>query len=316
MSLFGKCHYVFLFLMLVLLSCSSDGTESMPDDLGEEPIPNEITPISVMYVEVNDQNIVNVGAYTRENGKPFFDIALIFAANINYDAEKDEAVLFLNSNVVDVLEDRELAIKPLQDKGIKVLLSVLGNRQRFGFANLPDRERAAIFAQQIANVIEENNLDGVDLDDEFVNYGEPGVPSPNESSFIMLLEELEKALPDDKIISFYNIGESSRFTAFEGVTAGTILDYSWQPFYGVYNGANTPAGLTQENYSASAINITTNNVSLAVDFARRTKQDRFGAYMMYNLTNTDYESYLNAVSEELYGESVTRTEDLKVKGEY
>ncbi|MGB3152409.1 MAG: glycosyl hydrolase family 18 protein [Maribacter sp.] len=272
-------------------------------------------PQTVIYIEVNSFNMLNAGAYILENGKPFFDYAMVFGANINYDPISDRPVLGLNVNTLNVLENSELTIKPLQDKGIKVLLSILGNRQRYGFANLPDRETAANFAQQVAARIEEFNLDGVDLDDEFVNYGEDEVPSPNEFSFILLLEELRKVMPN-KLITFYNIGESSRFTTFNGVEAGSILDYAWQPFYGVYNTSGLPDGLTKEKYSASAINLSTNPVSLALSHASRTKEDDFGAYMMYNLTTRDFTQYLNAISKELYDQTTFRRERIRDQDDF
>ena len=40
------------------------------------------------FVEVNDENILNMGEYTmKSDGKPFFDVVSIFAANINVDSK-------------------------------------------------------------------------------------------------------------------------------------------------------------------------------------------------------------------------------------
>lgn len=311
-----KSLFIFIIAIVLCSSCSTEDTtveaEALPEIIQEEL---GIDPITIMYVEVNSDNILNVGAYTRSNGKSFFDVAMIFAANINYDEENDKPIVFLNSNTEDVLENQDNTIRPLQDKGIKVLLSILGNRQRYGFANFPDRETAAIFAEDVAQVINKYGLDGVDLDDEFVNYGQDGTPASNSESFIFLLEELRKVMPN-KLITFYNIGESAKYTSSNGVDAGSILDYSWQPFYGVFNGTIVPNGLMKENYSASAININANPLPIALNFARRTKEGGFGAYMMYNLTDQDYTEYLNSISEMLFNETTTRTEELKQKGEF
>ena len=40
---------------------------------------------SVAYIEVNTNSLLNAGRYTLDDGSPAFDIAVIFAANINYD---------------------------------------------------------------------------------------------------------------------------------------------------------------------------------------------------------------------------------------
>jgi hypothetical protein len=90
-------------------------------------------PLAVMYVEVNDANFLNSGCYSLTTGEPLFDIAIIFAANINYDVQSRRAVLSLNQNVSEVCLNASTYIRPLQEKGIKVLLSILGNHQGAGF---------------------------------------------------------------------------------------------------------------------------------------------------------------------------------------
>ena len=118
-------------------------------------------PTSIAYVEVNDEDLSNVGRYTLEDGSNAFDVAIIFAANIDYDGT--EAVLSLNERVQATLDDAENQIRPLQAKGIDVSLSVLGNHQGARIANFTSPEAAADFAAQVADVVERYGLDGVDL---------------------------------------------------------------------------------------------------------------------------------------------------------
>ena len=73
---------------------------------------------SVAYIEVNDNSLLNVGRYTLDDGGAAFDIAVIFAANINYDGES--AYLSFNENVQHVLDNVDTCVRPLQQKGIKV----------------------------------------------------------------------------------------------------------------------------------------------------------------------------------------------------
>ena len=54
-------------------------------------------PTTIAYVEVNNEELANVGRYTLEGGSNAFDVAVIFAANINYDGAK------LLVNNVDVM---------------------------------------------------------------------------------------------------------------------------------------------------------------------------------------------------------------------
>src|SRR5699024_5904288 len=93
--------------------------------------------INICYVEVNENNPLNVGEYTmKSTGQPFFDVVFLFSSNINYQDETGKVYVYNNSNVQYLLDNREKYIKPLQDKGIKVCMSILGNHDIVGPANL------------------------------------------------------------------------------------------------------------------------------------------------------------------------------------
>ncbi|MBR0560773.1 hypothetical protein KB213_12060, partial [Neokomagataea sp. TBRC 2177] len=82
-------------------------------------------------------NILNAGEYTmKSSGKPFFDVVNIFAANINYNKEKGSVYVNCNDNVSYILKNADKFIRPLQAKGIKVCLTILGNHDEAGIANL------------------------------------------------------------------------------------------------------------------------------------------------------------------------------------
>ncbi|MGS2738728.1 endo-beta-N-acetylglucosaminidase H [Sinomicrobium sp. M5D2P17] len=266
-------------------------------------------PLSVMYVEVNGSNILNAGSYSLEDsGAPFFDIAIIFAANINYDVASQRAVFHANENVQAVLDGRDTFVQPLQDRGIKVLLSILGNHQGAGIANFPDRAAARDFAEQLADVVYTYDLDGIDFDDEYAKYGENGTGQPNSSSFIMLLQELRDLMPD-KIISFYYYGPTTAYLEWNGNQAGEYLDYSWNAMYSTYSAPNVP-GLTKEEESAAAIHINQTSSSTANNFATSTINDGYGLYLMYDMRQSDYTSYLSGISGLLYGEATELTGQL------
>lgn len=147
----------------------------------------QLNPSGICYVEVNNHNLLNVGSYTLENSnKQLFDVAIIFAANINYDVSKNRAYIASNNNVTKVLNDVETYVRPLQQKGIKVLLDILRNHQGAGICNFPNREAARDFAQQIAHTVYTYGLDGIDFDDEYAGYGNNATGQPNSSSFVML----------------------------------------------------------------------------------------------------------------------------------
>lgn len=197
------------------------------------PAPAKQGPTSVAYVEVNNNSMLNVGKYTLADGGNVFDVAVIFAANINYDTDSKAAYLSFNENVQHVLDNVATEIRPLQEKGIKVVLSVLGNHEGAGFANFPDQEAASAFAGQLSDTVAEYGLDGIDFDDEYADYGNNGTGQPNDSSFVQLVTALRADMPD-KIISLYNIGPAASRLSYDGVDVSSSFDYAWNPYYGTW----------------------------------------------------------------------------------
>lgn len=258
------------------------------------------TPKSVCYVEVNNYSIANVGAYTHSDGSPLFDIGIIFASNINYDSNAQKPVIYHNENVQNTLDNVATLIKPLQDKGIKVLFSLLGNHQGVGISNFTSRTIAHDFAEQIAQTITTYNLDGVDFDDEYADYGQHSpLQNTNDSSFMILLSELKPLIPN-KLITFYNIGPSTSYLSYNGNEAGSYIDYAWNPYYGTYSAPSIP-GLGNAALGAAAVDVTSTSSSTATAFAEQTVTDGYGIYLFYNLDNTDRSTYLSNVSNKLYG---------------
>ncbi len=256
-------------------------------------------PMTVAYVEVNNHSIANVGDYTLEGtNAPVFDLAIIFAANINYDGEN--AYLHLNEQVTETLEDAENQIRPLQDAGIKVSLSILGNHQGAGFANFPDAESAQAFAAELADVVQEYDLDGIDFDDEWVQYGANDTGEPNDFSFVYLVSELRELLGEDKLITLYDIGPSAERLEYDGVNLGEVFDYAFQPYYGSYSVPDIPA-MGPDQLAPGAIDLGQTPTERAVELAARTVEEGYGAIITYDLTGNDTSEKLSAITQELYG---------------
>lgn len=261
---------------------------------------------SVCYVEVNNESMLNVAKYKlTDSGQQLFDIAIIFAANINYDTVAHKAILSNNNNVTNVLVNKATQIVPLQQKGTKVLLSILGNHQGAGFCNFTSRAAAKAFAQQLSDTVNFYGLDGIDFDDEYAEYGKYGTTQPNDSSFVMLLDELHKLIPN-KLITMYFYGPAASRLSYNGTTAGSILNYSWNAIYGTYSVPNI-AGMSKNNLSPAAVDLQGTSQATAVSLATQTKTNGYGVYMWYNLSSGDKSAYLSAVSNVLYGTGVTYT---------
>ncbi|ROH95863.1 endo-beta-N-acetylglucosaminidase H [Chryseobacterium daecheongense] len=281
----------FLIVLLILIFQAKTLINAQP-----------LNPLGICYVEVNNNNMLNAGSYTLQtSNKQLFNVAIIFAANINYDVSKSRAYISNNNNVSKVLNDVNTYVKPLQQKGIKVLLDILGNHQGAGICNFPTREAARDFALQIAHTVYTYGLDGVDLDDEYADYGNNGTGQPNNSSFVMLLQELKAAMPD-KLITFYYLGPATTRQSYNGDAAGNYIDYSWNAYYGTYNAPSVPP-LTNTKLSAAATWINNTSASTLSNLATNTINDGYGVFMWYDLKGINSASYLSTGSNILYGEN-------------
>jgi hypothetical protein len=193
----------------------------------------------------------------------------------------------------------------VQARGIKVLLSILGNHQGAGVSNFPTQAAAREFAQLLVNAVNTYGLDGIDFDDEYADYGTNGTGQPNSSSFVYLVSALRELMPN-KIISFYYYGPAASRLTYNGVTVGSKVNYSWNAVYGTYSAPNVP-GLAKANLGPAAVQITATSASTAASFATRTKTDGYGIYMTYDLPNTNSSTYLSGISNALYGKATTYT---------
>lgn len=276
--------------------------------------------VSICYVEVNSNNPLNVGTYTLKNsGKPFFDICQIFAANMNYNAETGKVYLSLNENVQHLLANRDKYIKPLQDKGIKVCLSILPNHGGVGLLNLTNTA-AKEFATEIKAAVDAYGLDGVDFDEEWADYGNNGLPGANTTSYGRLLFEVRKLLPRPKIITVYYIGISGLTNPVEGVYPGQMIDYSYYPYYGGFSTSfGAIGGLTKAQWGPYpyAFHSTNGNVlypSISTMNINRIKNEGYGVNLMYDIRGQfngavmDYSNRLTIISNILYGEEVVAGE--------
>jgi hypothetical protein len=283
--------------LLSALAATTAGV-ALPSTAAAKPRPRAKTgPISVVYVEVNNESMTNAAKYTLANsGAQVFDVAVIFAANINYDGTN--AYLHFNENVQNVLDNVATEVRPLQQKGIKVLLSILGNHQGAGFANFPSQQAADAFAQQLADAVTTYGLDGIDFDDEYAEYGNNGTGQPNDSSFVYLVSALRAKLPT-KLITLYDIGPASDRLTYNGVSIANTFDYAWNPYYGTWAVPSGPSD--KARLSPAAVSYTGTSQSTAATLAQRTVSEGYGVFLTYNLTSANTASYISAFTNKLYG---------------
>lgn len=204
--------------------------------------PSVTEPRLIAIIETAENDLRNAGNYVLypngtaqpETRRPLFDMTVIFSANMNWDAINGKPVLYYNESVRRILDNRDVFVKPLQDKGIKVLLSIMPNHQAIGFSNLDitgERTMIKDFARDIHEAVTQYGLDGVMFDDEYANYPEtaeseqPGRPMIQMGSFHFLIKELRDLMPlvegqawkdRHNLITLYNTGPFTNGTTGNG----------------------------------------------------------------------------------------------------
>lgn len=113
------------------------------------------------------QNVKDIAKFTvKSTGKPFFSELVLFAANIN-GSTPNTPVLYYNAEMSAILKDNIDAVRQLQNSGIKVQISYLGNHQNAGWScNMTAKAAAKLGDAMVAEVVK-YGLDGINVDDEY-----------------------------------------------------------------------------------------------------------------------------------------------------
>lgn len=250
-----------------------------------------------LIVEVNDVNILNAGEYYLSNGEPFFTHVVIYASNIRGDA-RGNVYAYNNPNNAAILANPDKYIRPLQEKGIKVLLGYLGDHTGAGFANLTDQQ-AESFCNQIIEAGNAASVDGYFLDDEWAEYGINGWPSANQTSFSNFILKLRSKT--DKIITLLDWGYTQTLSA----EAIACIDLAQQ---GVLNGYSAYSMFPMSNYLPLSIDLRSplSNILTKVRITQSIRADA-GGVGIYDLRMEPTRlSTFNAVAE-AFGLTCTHT---------
>ena len=219
----------FLATAVMLFSCTEDATQ-IPMDANASPETRVGNPAKVMvYIETNDVNPLNALTYVKPDGTPFIDFLNIFAANINRDSSGNPTVYF-NPELAPIMNNYNTDIRPLQDAGIQVFLTLLPNWQGIGYANLTGNwddpnSQVRRFARLAAYVICSYGFDGVNCDDQYAQY--PSLVPGSFGNFIKALRaEFDLHCPD-KMITVFQFGNISQIDS----TAGAMIDHADYAMY-------------------------------------------------------------------------------------
>ncbi len=189
----------------------------------------------IAIVEVNDHLFHNVTCFVDKNGKQLFDLALPFAANLNIDPNTGKAYVSYNPEWQAMIKNG--TFKQVQNTGMKVGISLLGNHDDAGWSNFKNLADATAFAQLVAYQVRQKNFAAVLSDDEYSNY----VSGADPNSYVMVMSEIKRLLPDI-FLCYYVYGGGSG--SYNGKQMGDICDaafsafYPQDPNYGTYNFPN------------------------------------------------------------------------------
>lgn len=250
------------------------------------------------YVGVNSNNFDNVACFQVAQ-QASFNFGCIFAANIALDSATQKPTLYFNPEVSCVLNDTN-QIKSIQASGTKVLLSVLNHHQNAGWSCFTDYTAAKDMASQLASVVQQYGLDGIDIDDEYSTC------TPNDSSLIMITTALKQLMPD-KIISKALFTDINYFQAtWQNHTLAENLDYGWEMSYWETNGSTrlqpyVNAGMKKSQLAMGVSQANTTDTKTLTEFV---KNNNFGGMMIWNLTSSS-QPYLSTVSNALYNAPTT-----------
>ncbi|MEG1701042.1 MAG: glycosyl hydrolase family 18 protein [Alistipes sp.] len=279
------------------------------------------TPKLVAYVEINDTNPLNAADYylgaTSQN-KALIDIVELFAANIRKRSVSGvyEPTLFLNDKLTRVLEPDPANptttgyhqyVVGLQNRGIKVLLTILGDHQGIGLANM-NATQTTQFAEILAGTVAKYGLDGIGFDDEYADY--PASAPINYTSYSEIITKLRAKMPAGKLITVFNWGNTDTISA----AAQACIDFSYPGNFRYDTFVSTPGmSLTNAHWSPMALNLgeyySSTYLRTIKSNAAKTASGGYGAIMTFNLrqrSNRDPLPVLNAIAAGAYASTATR----------
>ncbi len=234
-------------------------------------------------MEVNDTNPLNNLSFTlKSNGKPLVDCLIIFSANVNYNAETGRVYIYNNENVQALLDNREHYLKPLKDRGMKIILGLLGNHDRAGIANM-SKETAEKFAIEVKAMCDAYQLDGIFVDDEYSDYERvditPGFVYPSSQAAARLCYEVKKAQPDKWVVA-YAYATTYGLPSVDGVESGNFVDYALHNYGGGSDLSDAFPGMPKSNMGLFSQEFT--GISFAPEsFLKKMRMDGYLSHMIF-----------------------------------
>lgn len=199
--------------------------------VGDDGVSRRVEIISCM--EMGDTNPLNNLSFTLKNsGRPLVDILVMFSGNIKYNDEEGKVYLSLNKEIQHVLDNSDTYLKPLRDRGIKIVMSIMPHHDRASLTNLTT-ETAKQFVQDLKIFFDAHNIDGAFWDEEYSGWGAPSFNTyPDLPGFVefgkspeTLIYEFNRAMPD-KLSIVYAYSKLYRLNSHNEVPSGKYITHA------------------------------------------------------------------------------------------
>lgn len=304
-------------LTLKTADVTSIYSSTEPADYFTKYVDGERAQVVFSCIEVNNTNPLQTQNFRLEKANKYlFDGVILFSSNVNFSKRDNEVYIHNNDNVQAILNNYDHYIQPLKDKGIKVFLSLLGNHDGSGLANMSD-ERCRDFAKAIADTLDKYNLDGVFFDDEYSEYnkdlgaqGFEGFQNRGDSKHASRLAyETKKAIGDRWVVT-YKYGAFNSLTEIDGVKPGQFVDYVLTDYgvVGTWSGNQSAyPGTEKSQWGVASVNM---GGYTNMTFLKQSRSNKYGALMIYNLDQTSpyygysYEDTLLKIAKNLFDDNL------------
>lgn len=283
-----KPFYLNLFAVLLTMGLLSGCSKDLQSDYAPSALRTRAygdkSPTIVTYFDVTQTNPLNASLY-RIGSDPFINVAILYGGNIGYSL--DPQCIRLHEDLTAILENAETYIRPLQDQGIKVLLSFNGYSTGSGYSNQSSDE-ADTFTDILVHIVKKYGLDGIDFYEQLSNYSNNLQSQSSFSNIVtMLRQKLDTEYPSQhKLITVADVSSASTLNA-EAIAA---IDFAWYSIFSYFSyGTTQISGLPNGKWAPQAYSLDIGcNVIMGNTIRNRTAQSvaqGMGAIVMRDLPN-------------------------------
>lgn len=249
------------------------------------------TPKLHVYVETNDVNPLNALDY-KVGDKQLIDVVELFAANIHKKTVDGEVqpVLYLNDKLTPLLENGESMsyVEPLRNSGMNVLLTILGDHQQIGLANMNETQQKQ-FVNELLYAYYSYGLSGFGFDDEYADYN--WLHPANTTSYSGIINKL-KEKNSQVLTSVFYWGNANTLNA----EAKANVDYFYHGNFTAWN--TNPAGVDKSKWAPACWNMGySGNSTIDMEtLAEDAKAGGYGSLMFFNLRSRNEQGIIDPLS--------------------